>query len=202
MTDMFSKIAIMLCVAGGLAAGHSLIKPKFPLLLNGDAPAVPAQPTANGPTQPPANPTNDTTPDKGQTQAAQVTTPTPPAQPAADDTNISIGAAFEFFNQGKPFIDARHIDEFEKGHVRNAYQLSADELLAGKGMTWVGALDKSDVVVIYCGGGECDASHNLMRYLQTSFGFTKCRIMTDGWPGWQSAGHPGDTGAPNIGNDQ
>ncbi|MFZ4573436.1 MAG: rhodanese-like domain-containing protein [Phycisphaerales bacterium] len=180
MIDTVYKMAVVACLAGAVAGGHALFfKPDLPLLLKEDGPPVlvPApKPTPGEPTAVPA--------------------------PAPKDlVNISIAEAFAYFEQQKPFIDARHMDEFKAGHVRGAYQLSADELLAGKGMTWLGALDKSDFVVIYCGGGDCDASHNLYNYLTKSFGFTSCKIMHDGWPAWQSAGHPGDTGEPQIGNE-
>lgn len=187
---MISHMAIMLCVAGFLAAGHSLLKPKFPILLKGDVVA----PTAVEPTAAPAQAT------ESDASKAEAPAQSPVAAPKSA-IDITIAQSHVYFEQGKPFIDARHLDEYMAGHVPNAYQLSADELLQGKGQMWLGALDKNDVIVIYCGGGACDASHNLYNYLTKSFGFTKCLIMTDGLPGWTAAGHSIDTGAPAIGNE-
>jgi rhodanese-related sulfurtransferase len=53
----------------------------------------------------------------------------------------------------------------------------------------LGLIDRSSVVVVYCGGGACDASKNLVITLQ-NFGFSRFHIMTDGFPAWQQAGHP------------
>ena len=183
-------MAIMMCVAGFLAAGHSLFKPKFPILLKGDVVTPSAVDQAAAPAQ------------SSAAVATHEVTPVPTAPLSAKNSiDISIEQSLQYFEQGKPFIDARHLEEYMAGHVPNAYQLSADELLQGKGQLWLGALDKNDVVVIYCGGGACDASHNLYNYLTKSFGFTKCLIMTDGLPGWTAAGHSIDTGEPAIGNE-
>ena len=204
MSNMVSQLAVIVTVAGCLAGAHSFVKLKFPILLKGDTPALAPPPLVDPVPQPLKTPEIEgNTPSPGAA-ASEGTKPTPPAPTAAanDGLNISIAEAFGFFQQGKPFIDSRHIEEFREGHVQNAYQLSVDELLAGKGLIWLNALDKNDTVVIYCGGGACDASHNLYNYLTASFGFTRCRIMHEGWPGWKAAGHPGETGDPQIGNDQ
>lgn len=208
MSNMVPQLAVIVTLAGCLAGAHSLVKLKFPILLKGDTPALAAvtqPPPVVPPTPAQTTPGTATpTPDANQATGTPGTaSPTPAAPaPAADGLNISIADAFALFQQGKPFIDSRHIDEFREGHVQNAFQLSVDELLAGKGLVWLNALDKNDTVVIYCGGGACDASHNLYNYLTASFGFTRCRIMHEGWPAWKAAGHPGETGDPQIGNDQ
>ena len=59
-------------------------------------------------------------------------------------------------------------------------------------------LDKSQWIVIYCGGGDCDASHNLAQFLGL-VGYNKCLIMKVGYPAWAQAGHPTATGKPEIG---
>lgn len=208
--ELLGKTAMIVCLGAGLAAVHSSFKPKFPIILKGDSVGEVSAAIATPPRTPEPAAENG---GSGAQQASQggTTTVTPrtdaaapevvPAAPALKDFEIDVPTAFAYFQQGKAFIDSRHLPDFEAGHVKNAYQLSADELLAGKAGDWFMALDKSDVVVIYCGGGDCDASHNLRNYMVASFQFQNCLIMHDGWPGWTKAGHPGEQGPPQFGNN-
>ncbi len=111
-----------------------------------------------------------------------------PAAPLGLD--ITIPQAFGLFQQGGiMFLDARRKDEYEAAHVEGALLLSTEHFGRGTIPATIGFLEKTQPVVIYCGGGACDASKNLVIMLQ-NFGFTKFHIMTDGFPAWQAAGHP------------
>lgn len=107
--------------------------------------------------------------------------------------DITIPQAFRLFSANTAFVDARRRDEFEAGHVQNAFWMPADALTGGKRSEAMDFLVPDQPVVIYCGGGECDASKNVAALLQQG-GFTQCLIMTDGYPGWVAAGHPTATG--------
>ncbi len=69
------------------------------------------------------------------------------------------------------------------------------QLTGGKTPVALNFLDPAKPVVIYCGGGACDASHNVTALLQ-QLGFNQCHIMTDGYPGWNAADHPTGTDNP------
>ena len=118
-------------------------------------------------------------------------TPAGAAAPAAVlGLDISIPQAFGLFQQGGiMFLDARRKDEYEAAHVEGALLLSTEHFGRGTIPATIGFLEKTQPLVIYCGGGACDASKNLVIMLQ-NFGFTKFHIMTDGFPAWQAAGHP------------
>jgi rhodanese-related sulfurtransferase len=169
--------AVILAAIGGLiGAGHSW-NTKARL-----APASAERDVATNPLS--ANPVlpNQTT------TANQGTTTPPPATPASTSLKfeITIAQGFELFQQGKPFFDARHREEFETGHVEGAEFAPSDEF-----SEHVGGLMKykDETIVIYCGGGACDASHNLAIRLEQA-GFTSLHVMTDGYPAWVKAGHP------------
>ncbi|HEX2839297.1 MAG TPA: rhodanese-like domain-containing protein [Phycisphaerales bacterium] len=116
-----------------------------------------------------------------------------PAEDVITGPDITIPQAFRLFSANVAFIDARRRDEFEAGHVQNAFWMPADTLTGGKRSEAMDFLVPDQPVVIYCGGGECDASKNVAALLQQG-GFTQCLIMTDGYPGWVAAGHPTATG--------
>jgi len=121
-----------------------------------------------------------------------------PSQTPALGLNITIEQAHELFSRNVPFLDSRHLPEFEAGHVQNAFWLTADQFMSGKVPGVLQVLDPQAQVVVYCGGGECDASKNVVVFLQ-GLGFSRCHIMTDGYPAWVAAGHPTGTGKPEIG---
>lgn len=108
---------------------------------------------------------------------------------------ISIAQAKALFDAGTPFVDARVREEYDQAHVAGAFHLTADMLTSGKTPDVLNFLDPSKPVVIYCGGGACDASHNVTALLQ-QLGFTQCHVMTDGYPGWSAAGHATSTDNP------
>jgi rhodanese-related sulfurtransferase len=111
--------------------------------------------------------------------------------------DLTLAQAHSLFTQGVSFIDARHRDEFEAGHVQGAFHMEASEFLSGKTPVALGFLDTQQPVIVYCGGGACDASKNLVVLLQQA-GFTRCHIMHDGYPAWKDAGHPTAAGKPEY----
>lgn len=137
------------------------------------------------PTPPPTTPTDTTAP----------TVPTDTMAPAALGLEISVAQAKALFDAGAPFIDARTLEEYDQAHVAGAFHMTADQLTGGKTPVALNFLDPAKPVVIYCGGGACDASHNVTALLQ-QLGFNQCHIMTDGYPGWNAADHPIGTDNP------
>jgi rhodanese-related sulfurtransferase len=103
--------------------------------------------------------------------------------------NITVAQAFALYQKGEIFLDSRRKDEYEAGHVDGSLHLSTEHFGRGATPVTIGSLDKARPVIVYCGGGACDASKNLVIMLQ-NFGFTRFHIMTDGFPAWQQAGHP------------
>lgn len=146
-------------------------------------PPAPAAGTTPAPT-PGASGTTQTQPDQAQAT---------PSEDVITGPDITIPQAFRLFGANVAFIDARRRDEFEAGHVQNAFWMPADTLTGGKRSEAMDFLVPDQPIVIYCGGGECDASKNVAALLQQG-GFAQCLIMTDGYPGWVAAGHPTATG--------
>lgn len=133
----------------------------------------------------PANPSDG--------QSAQP--PPPPTQTLG--LEITLDQAWTLYEEGVPFVDARHREEYEAGHVQNAFLVQAEDFLAGKRPVALDFLDPGARVVIYCGGGDCDASKNLAILLQQA-GFKSCHIMHDGYPAWAAAGRPTASGKPEY----
>lgn len=127
-------------------------------------------------------------------------TPVTPTDPAAlvNGQEIDLAKAWELFQSGTPFADARFLEDYEKGHVEGAFWITTEQFMNGNSPAALQFLDKSQWLVIYCSGGNCDASHNLAQFL-AMVGYNKCLIMKDGYPAWEQANHPTATGKPEIG---
>jgi rhodanese-related sulfurtransferase len=113
-----------------------------------------------------------------------------PTEPSGPGLNITIAQAWDLFQRGVPFIDARLKKEYEQGRVMGAFH---NPPAGGLRPDVVRFLDPAQPVVIYCGGGDCKDSENLAILLR-QMGFTRLHIMTDGFPAWQAAGHPVEAG--------
>jgi len=113
----------------------------------------------------------------------------PPAAPSPLGLMIDVKAAKELFDTGVVFLDARIDEEFKAGHVPQAFQLTSAMFNTPAADDAMKALDPAQPIVIYCGGGDCDASKNLAILLQGA-GYTRIHIFEAGFPAWVKAGHP------------
>jgi rhodanese-related sulfurtransferase len=93
-----------------------------------------------------------------------------------------------FAEDGASFLDSRSRGEFGAGHVPGAKSLPLEESRRGVKPEAVGVpLERT--VVVYCEGGDCQASIGLARLLHAA-GFRDIRVLTGGWAEWRAAGLP------------
>lgn len=100
---------------------------------------------------------------------------------------IKLTRAYELFNDGARFIDARPKEEFAEGHIRNAinipfYQSEQYEEQLNK-------ISKEEILVTYCSGEDCDLSIMLGDELFEK-GYKNIYIFYGGWNDWLDAGYP------------
>jgi len=110
---------------------------------------------------------------------------------------IDLDRAKSIWDEGvSVFIDARPDHEYVEGHIPGAFWMPASEVSGAMIFEiekWAGGYDGA--VVIYCVGGDCDASENVAIRLQES-GFTNLLIMREGFKDWSAAGYDVETGEP------
>jgi rhodanese-related sulfurtransferase len=133
--------------------------------------------------------------------------PVPGGQAASSDAAQTAPAAVTLglditLEQGKMLIDAgahvvdaRAREEFEAGHIAGAFWLPANLFYEGKAQDALNFMDPTRRIVIYCGGGACDASHNTAKMLQEN-GYKLTHVLTDGYPAWRDAGYATENGKP------
>jgi len=93
------------------------------------------------------------------------------------------------------FADARPIDQYEQGHIAGAEHLDPDAFTSGEDPDFVYTYPYDQRIVIYCPGGECDASELVAIRLQ-GYGYMNVHVLQPGYPGWVDAGLPTEVGAP------
>ncbi len=86
-------------------------------------------------------------------------------------------------NLSKPefvFIDARPMEEFTAGHIPKAVSIFAYESDQNVYFSKINALPRDKILVVYCDGGDCDASHKLSADIM-SFGYKNVFLYSGGW---------------------
>lgn len=117
--------------------------------------------------------------------------PVVPDKPASDlpDYYISIARAYELWEEGMPFVDARTDAERVVGTIEGAFHLETRHFISGMSAQVLAQLEPSFPVIVFCAGGECDASENVAQRL-IGRGYAEVYIMHDGFGAWEAAGHP------------
>jgi rhodanese-related sulfurtransferase len=88
-------------------------------------------------------------------------------------------------------VDARTSEQFQAGHIPGALSIPFEELGSG----YPAALDVlsfDEPVVVYCDGGECNASRNVASLL-IDMGFQDVTVFERGMHAWENAGYPIET---------
>lgn len=108
----------------------------------------------------------------------------------ANEVKLPISVSYEqvlklIKNSGVQFIDARKAAEFAQGHIGNAFNMDMVEANSdSKGMDKIMQrayqISPDQPVVVYCGGGNCELSHELCDAL-VQRGLKKVFIYLGGW---------------------
>lgn len=210
-------IAVQMGVLAAIGMGLGILDSKRrPVMVNAPeiAPPLPASGSATqGAATNSASPSETPPDDANASETAPVTASAPDAaaQPVATATgaeqidpdlvkqgHITVAQAAELFNGNPPayFIDARRKDQYEAGHVRDAFRLPLDAF-KGREPAHMAVMPREDVYVVYCDGGNCDESVAVQKQLLLA-AYTKVYVMHAGYPGWVAAGHPTQTGEDPI----
>jgi rhodanese-related sulfurtransferase len=142
----------------------------------------------------------------GQTQTSLKTTPAPGASslkpgdagwtPTREGDlpkgQITLDAGKRLFDSGAKFVDARRKEEYEAGHIKGAIRINLKAFENGD-PPLLATMARDEIVVVYCGGGDCDESEHVAEMISNS-GYKKVYVIHDGFPGWKVMGWPSETG--------
>ena len=114
------------------------------------------------------------------------------------DGTLTLRQTKELWDKGAYFIDARLEHEFNEGHIKYASLLLAQwfDSDPDRAFAVTDSIPIDATIVIYCVGGECDASKNTAVWLEP-LGYTDLRIMGAGYEHWVEAGFETES-SPNA----
>ena len=90
------------------------------------------------------------------------------------------------------FIDSRSPEDFALAHIARSINIPYD-YLDSSGQKVMASLDQRREYVIYCGGGECEGSLYLGRYLW-GLEFKRISVFYGGWQEWTENNLPVSSG--------
>lgn len=188
------RVAIILMLATAAAAVHSLYTPIYRDVA--DMRARTGRTASPQPVQSDSQTPKPTTEDapgieRDPVAGDPVPAPDPGREPIEDlpEYYISVDRAFEYWDEGMAFVDARTDAERVVGTIEGAIHLETRDFISGMAMGKLELLDRAFPVIVFCGGGECDASENVAKRL-IGWGFNEVYIMHEGFGAWEAAGHP------------
>lgn len=127
------------------------------------------------------------------------------ASASSGDGKISLAEATKLHElaitgQGVWFLDARRRVDYDAGRIEGALYMEHTHISSGEGLDELMMFsppEMGELLVIYCTGGDCQASEDTAILLQQA-GYTNIAIMAAGFDEWAAAGRPtsGPTGGP------
>lgn len=81
------------------------------------------------------------------------------------------------------FVDARPEEEYKTAHIGNAVSIFPYDENKDNYFKKLTSLPNDKVIIVYCSGGQCEASHHVIEDL-ISFGYTKVFLFPGGWEEW------------------
>ncbi len=93
-----------------------------------------------------------------------------------------------FLNGTAIILDARTRDEYVEGHIPGSFH-APFEAFIGQVPDYMDLLlgDPGQLIIIYCGGGDCHASESVGAKLK-EFGLESVFVFESGYPAWVDAG--------------
>ena len=86
------------------------------------------------------------------------------------------------------FVDAREDHEYQSGRLRGAIRIPSSAIYDSMNNLYDQGVTEENKIIIYCGGGECEASHNVAEVLRDDFGYLDVSIYEKGWEEIESSG--------------
>ncbi len=189
------KSLVIALLAGTIGVVHSMASP---LKLTVDAPPNLTTLLASNPVKP-SEPVNAGKPAK-PALAPPISVPPPapvsnpqPTKPG-DASMISLDQAQTLLARVNTvgdvsFVDARNPDEFVTGRIPSAFNMPPSLFVGGQTPPDLQQIPTSNIVVVYCGGGDCDASKLTAIRLREQ-GYEKVYVFEEGLTGWKAANLP------------
>lgn len=199
LARLLAIIGLGFVLGTGYALARTLVFDKEPIRLKLEpTPTAPIEPGtqagADGAAGGGAEPARDDPAGGHGTEAVEAS----PLDAPVKEGHITLRSARALHERGAFFLDARRREDYDAGHIAGAIWMPAQRVMTKDGQDDLNFIAPGDTVVIYCTGGDCDASENTaIRIQQMAFDFV-LQIMGQGYDDWSAAGLPTEAGDPGA----
>lgn len=102
-------------------------------------------------------------------------------QALREKVSLGFDETMQLYHSGATFVDARKVEEYTEGHLSGAINIPSTEKEKYLDTIYT-MLPHGTMIVIYCTGGNCEASHEVFEFLANA-GFSKnnLRLFEPGW---------------------
>jgi rhodanese-related sulfurtransferase len=194
-----AQVLALIGLATLIGGVHSLVVP-VRVTREVKPPVIPGEAGGDGePAGPDAAPEGDPeAPDDGAgTAPADGAGISAGGEAVGEDGKIGLELAADLHERammGEPiwFLDARTAEDYDAGHIAGALHMSHTRLSSGDGLDEIMMFSppgSGDLLVIYCTGGDCEASEDTAILLSDA-GYGNIAIMSAGYDEWTEAGLP------------
>jgi len=193
------QILTIIGLATVVGGAHSMFKP-VSLTLESEGFRIPGE--GGGETEPPSlgapaqnKPAEGVDPQVAKTEPAGADETADTAENSGNKIDLALSFALhERAMMGEPiwFLDARRQVDFDSGRIAGALFMSHSHVSSGEGLDELAAFsapELDDLLVIYCTGGDCQASEDTAILLEQA-GYGNMAIMEAGYDDWVAAGYP------------
>ncbi|MBI5762498.1 MAG: rhodanese-like domain-containing protein [Planctomycetes bacterium] len=175
MNKVMTQIITLLVIASALGAATNSIRPtSMPWMraerINGSEAVTN---TATTPKVVPVEPKR-----AGSGSVANAVEPAPAAPAAGPLTAEDV--LLHLKNGSARFVDAREQHEWVEGHFRSAIHIPASAIYANIDRI-VREVPPNEKIIVYCGGGDCEASHHVADALKNDFKYQDVTVYVKGW---------------------
>lgn len=111
-------------------------------------------------------------------------------EPRPDDKPMTVRMECVLYyleNGGAFIVDAREDHEYDEGHLKGAVHLPVSKVFLVYNRIMEAGAQVNDRVIVYCGGGDCEASHDVADVLR-QYGHQDVLIYEKGWQEIESSG--------------
>lgn len=103
---------------------------------------------------------------------------------ASDELNLEMAQNFAKQNS-MLIIDARSKDDFFKGHILSAINLS-EENFDEQITVFLDAWSPETKIIVYCSSSECNSSRNIANKLKNEFQIKNVFVLKGDWTQWKN----------------
>lgn len=108
----------------------------------------------------------------------------PPYVDPVDPNAITMAEALQW-GDDVLWVDARTREEYEQGHIPGAILLNEYEWDALLGELLLEHYQQEARIIVYCGGGTCEASRDVAERLSEILPGNEIRHLLGGYPAWK-----------------